>query len=76
MGDVEFNAFGEYETDNAREIAMLDALVPAWIKRVDKAETPKKEPEEPKRDEEPAEEEATKPAPKTRAKTAANASAK
>ncbi|OAJ75165.1 hypothetical protein AYJ08_06000 [Brevibacillus sp. SKDU10] len=32
---VKFNFFGMYSTEKEDEIATLDALVPAWIKRTD-----------------------------------------
>lgn len=57
---------GTFATEDAEVIAVLEKITDA--KRVDTAETPKKEPEEPKKDAEPAEVSA-KPAPKSRAKT-------
>lgn len=48
---VRFDVFGSYETEDAAEIAVLDALCPTWIKRVE--------------DEDKPEESADKPAAKT-----------
>jgi len=39
--DIRFNYVGEYETNDSKEISILDALCPTWIKRV--AEEPTKE---------------------------------
>jgi hypothetical protein len=47
---VKFDFFGAYVTDNQDEIAVLDALCPTWIKRVDepaKAKGPEPKTEEP-----------------------------
>lgn len=48
---IEFNFFGEYETNDAEDIKKLDALTPAYFKRVDATDaeekpkpTPKKAP--------------------------------
>jgi hypothetical protein len=35
---IEFSADGTYETEVAEEIALLDSLVPTWIKREDPEE--------------------------------------
>lgn len=47
LGDkqVEFNYFGEYETEDSKEIELLDALTPAYLKRIDQ---PKPAEEQPK----------------------------
>lgn len=42
-GGIQFTPFGIYETDNAKEIALLDSLTPTWITRVEDG----KKPEEP-----------------------------
>ncbi|WP_427050377.1 hypothetical protein [Paenibacillus sp. TC-CSREp1] len=34
-GGIEFTAFGTYETEDAKEITLLDSLTPLWITRVD-----------------------------------------
>lgn len=49
---IAFNHVGEYETNNAAEIEVLDGLVPRYVRKVDDgkpAEKPKSEPKpEPK----------------------------
>ncbi|MBE3649195.1 hypothetical protein [Paenibacillus polymyxa] len=44
LDGIEFDVSGVYVTEDAGEIARLDALVPTWISRIDV-----KEPEEPKK---------------------------
>ncbi|WP_339273728.1 hypothetical protein MKY59_21350 [Paenibacillus sp. FSL W8-0426] len=39
VGSITFDLHGNYETDNAEEIAQLEALVPTWIKRLDEIKT-------------------------------------
>lgn len=42
-----FDFFGQYSTDDPKEIVVLDALCPVWVKRVDKPEPKTEEPEAP-----------------------------
>lgn len=73
---ITFDYFGSYETDNAEEIAVLDALVPTYIKRVDepkqpdapKKEQPKQDDSKPEGSAEKTEAPARKPARKSSAK--------
>ncbi|EMT54719.1 hypothetical protein I532_03905 [Brevibacillus borstelensis AK1] len=44
---IHFDYFGQYRTDDPKEIAVLDALCPTWIKRVDEPEPKTEEPEAP-----------------------------
>lgn len=39
-GGIEFTAFGTYETEDAKEITLLDSLTPLWITRVDDGNKP------------------------------------
>lgn len=47
VGAITFNAFGLYETDDAKEIAVLDALAPTWVSRIDETKAAAKETKEP-----------------------------
>lgn len=49
VGDrtITFDFFGAYETDKQDEVAVLDALCPVWVKRVDEPVTPEPKTEEP-----------------------------
>lgn len=70
VGNIEFDMHGTYETEDAKEITALDALVPTWISREqDETKAPVKEIEK------KAEEPAVKSTPKPR-KPSGNASAK
>lgn len=72
-GGIEFTAFGTYETEDAKQIALLDSLAPLWITRVDDG----KKPEEPAQvDEEPAEDKPAKAPAATKRKASATSSAK
>jgi len=62
--NVRFDWLGEYTTDDASEVKVLDGLAPRWIKRVDRkteeapeelrvAETPEKVEKGPDRSERP-----------------------
>lgn len=44
---LHFDYFGQYSTDDPKEIAVLDALCPTWIKRVDEIEQKTEESEAP-----------------------------
>lgn len=63
-------ASGTFATDDSEAIAVLEQITDA--QRVDTADTPKKQPEEPQKDVEPAGE-AAKPAPKPRKASASSA---
>ena len=41
--DIQFDYFGNYETEDAKEIKQLDELAPKWIKRVDEPKQEKVE---------------------------------
>lgn len=51
---VKFDFFGVYVTENQDEIAVLDALCPTWIKRVDEPAKPEPKTEEPEAPAKPA----------------------
>ncbi|WP_145412506.1 hypothetical protein [Paenibacillus xylanexedens] len=72
-GGIEFTAFGTYETEDAKEIVLLDSLAPLWITRVDDGNKP----EEPAQVEEgTAEDKAAKAPAPTKRKANATSSAK
>lgn len=60
---VRFGYHGDYETDDAAEITILDGLAPTWITKVDDGSKP----EEPKAEPEPKA--APKPAPATQSRS-------
>jgi len=43
---IRFDVHGDYSTDKAEEVAVLDSLVPTWITKVSEPE-PKKETKQP-----------------------------
>ena len=47
MGDarIVFDYFGEYETDDAKEIAVLDRLVPRYVRKINDGPSELKQPE-------------------------------
>lgn len=53
IGTITFDMHGEYETDKAEEIEVLDALVPMWVRRLDEVKPEEPQAPEPKQKPEP-----------------------